>query len=52
MDCVRTRCFEVYRDYGANLIDYEEFKRRLKAIDDEIKTKQGNLPLKAKEVKK
>ena len=50
MDCLKTRCTTVFYDYRANLITYEEFKRRLKVIDDEIKTKQLNLKLK-KEVK-
>ena len=50
MDCLKTRCTTVFYDYRANLIDYEEFKKRLKVIDDEPKTKQLNLTLKKKEV--
>ena len=47
MDCLRVRCAKVFYDYRANLINYEEFKRRLKVIDDEIKTKQLALDLQA-----
>ena len=43
MDNVMTRCFKVYRDYMADLIDYAELNRRLKVIDDEIENKQGSL---------
>ncbi len=49
MDDTKTRCLKVFHAYDADLIDYAEFKRRLKVIDDEIKTKQTNLPLKKKE---
>ena len=51
MDDTKTQCFKVFHAYDADLIDYAEFKRRLKAIDDEIETKQTNLPLKEKEIK-
>ena len=51
MDCLKTRCSTVFHDYRANLINYEEFKRRLKVIDDEFKTKQLNLTLNKKEKK-
>lgn len=51
MDCIKVRCFQINNDYQANLIDYEEFKRRLKVIDDEIKIKQPSLELKLKEKK-
>ena len=47
----KTRCATLFYDYKANLIDYEEFKRRLKVIDDEITLKQTSLKLKEKEVK-
>ena len=47
MDCLKTRCTTVFYDYRANLIDYTEFKRRMKVIDDEIKNKQGSLELEA-----
>lgn len=51
MDCLKTRCTTVFYDYRADLINYEEFKRRLKVIDDEVETKQINLPLNKKEIK-
>lgn len=51
MDCLRVRCAKVFYDYRANLINYEEFKRRLKVIDDEFTTKQTSLKLKEKEIK-
>ena len=49
MDDTKTRCCNVFYDYRGNLIDYDEFKRRLKVIDDEIETKQTSLTLKEKE---
>jgi len=51
MDDLKTRYTTVFYDYRANLIDYAEFKRRLKVIDDEIETKQLNLTLKKREMK-
>ena len=50
MDNIRTRSFKIYCDYIAKDIDYEEFKKRIKVIEDELKTKQGSLKLKKKEV--
>ena len=52
MDCLKTKCTTVFYDYRANLINYEEFKRRLNVIDEEVETKQVNLKLKKKEVAK
>ena len=52
MDCLKTRCCRVFYDYRANLINYEEFKRRLKVIDEEVESKQLNLTLKKTEVAK
>lgn len=51
MDCLKTQCCKVFYDYRGNLINYEEFKRRLKIIDEEFKSKQLNLTLKEKEKK-
>ena len=45
---VRTRCFKAFHAYRDNEIDYAELKRRLKVIDDELKTKQTSLKLKEK----
>ena len=45
----KTRYLKVYHAYRDNEISYEEFKRRLNILDDEFKTKQGNLPLKKRE---
>lgn len=50
MDCTKIRCLKVFHAYRDDDIDYTEFKRRLKVIDDEIETKQLNLKLK-KEIK-
>ncbi|MCK5601329.1 hypothetical protein KAR91_05665 [Candidatus Pacearchaeota archaeon] len=52
MDCIKTCCANVWYDYRANIIDYEEFKERLKIVDKEFKTKQLNLTLNKKEVEK
>ena len=51
VDDTKTRCCNVFYNYRANLINYEEFKRRLKVIDDELETKQTSLKLKEKEKK-
>ena len=37
MDDTRTRCGKVFDAYDANLIDYEEFKRRLKSLTMRLK---------------
>jgi hypothetical protein len=51
MDSLKVRCATVFYDYRANLINYEEFKRRLKVIDDELESKQTSFTLKSKEKK-
>ena len=51
MDCVKVRCFKIYNDYAANLINHEELKKRVKVIKDETESKQTSLPLKTREIK-
>ena len=50
-DKIKPKCLKVFHAYRNNEIDYEEFKRRLKVIDDEIENKQEKLPLNKKEVR-
>jgi len=45
MSDIKKCCFEVFNLYGANLIDYEEFKRRLRFIDSRVVNGQLNLKL-------
>ena len=51
MENIKTRYVKYFDDYSDRVIDYVEFKERLKVLDDETETKQGNLPLNKKEVK-